>query len=211
MSVILKIKNIVVLYVQLILMIVLVLLIVVCDLKIEMVVSGIFDVENLFFILDGRLFVLGGENVFEIFKNQYGCYDKLDVFYESCLVEGFVQSGEYIYGVCFRIWILELFDLYLIVSKIEFFGVYQIDLDLLGLYFIMNLEIISLFSEIIILNGVVVDVVGDLYIVDYGVFRVFKVIFNGFLEVNSIFIWKCVSGMLFNGLKWKDDDLYFIV
>ncbi|MVF13030.1 hypothetical protein FT643_12875 [Ketobacter sp. MCCC 1A13808] len=209
MSAISKIKNTVVLYVQLILMTASVLLIAACDSKTETVVSGIPDAENLFFTPDGRLFVSGGENVFEIFKNQHGRYDKLDAFHESCLVEGLAQSGEYIYGVCSRTRIPELLDSYLIASKIEPFGAHQIDPDLPGLHPTMNLEIISPLSEITIPNGVAVDAAGDLYIADYGAPRVFKVTFNGPLEVNSISTWKRAPGMLFNGLKWKDDDLYF--
>lgn len=58
------------------------------------------EAENLFFTADGRLFVSGGEDIYEITRAADGTYQKTDYFDEDCLVEGIVDSGNYLYGVC---------------------------------------------------------------------------------------------------------------
>ena len=58
------------------------------------------EAENLFFTEDGRLFVSGAEDIYEITRAADGRFIKTDHFDEDCLVEGIVRSGQYLYGVC---------------------------------------------------------------------------------------------------------------
>jgi hypothetical protein len=62
------------------------------------------EAENLFFTEDGRLFVSGSEDIYEIERTPDGQYTRTDYFDEECVVEGIVRQENYLYGVC---WTLE--------------------------------------------------------------------------------------------------------
>lgn len=63
------------------------------------------EAENLFFTEDGRLFVSGAEDIYEIKRGADGRFTKTDYFAENCVVEGIVRSQNYLYGAC---WTLQL-------------------------------------------------------------------------------------------------------
>ncbi len=180
-----------------------------CDSKTETIVGAIPDAENLFFTPEGRLFVSGGENVFEIVVQADGNYQKLDMFHEDCLVEGITQRDGYIYGVCSKTKGAELLDSYLIAGKIETLAPDQVDTNLPAQHPTIKMEAISPLSEILIPNGIVVDSKGDLYIADYGSPKIFKVALIDPTTVAQISVWARRPNTLFNGLKWHDNQLYF--
>lgn len=180
-----------------------------CDSKTETIVGAIPDAENLFFTPEGRLFVSGGENVFEIVVKADGNYQKLDTFHEDCLVEGITQRENYIYGVCSKTKGAELLDSYLIAGKLETLTPDQLDANQPELHPTIKMEVISPLSEILIPNGIAVGPHGDLYIADYGAPKIFKVALINPTTVAQISLWARHPDTLFNGLKWLDNELYF--
>ena len=85
-----------------------------CGSESETIVDGVLESESLFFTADGRLFVSGGNGVYEIIQNGVGDYIKLDMFHENCLVEGIIQRYDYLYAVCSKLKPAEFADPYLL-------------------------------------------------------------------------------------------------
>lgn len=180
-----------------------------CDSKTETIVSGIPDAENLFFTPEGRLFVSGGKNVFEIIQKPDGSYDKLDMFHDACIVEGIAQRENYIVGVCSRDNFSELLHSDLIAARIEPLDQSQIDPEFPNRHPSMEMNVIHSLSSIIIPNGVAVDAYGDVYIADYAAPKIHKVTLTDSTQVEDVSVWKEGVGAIVNGLKWQGDQLYF--
>lgn len=61
----------------------------------------IADAENILFTADGRLFVSGGTNVFEILAKAGGSYEALAIYDGSCNFTGLAVRGDVLYANCF--------------------------------------------------------------------------------------------------------------
>eukprot|EP01136_Pigoraptor_vietnamica_P009605 Opistho-1_new@46328 len=62
-------------------------------------VEGIFDAENQHFTPDGRLFVSGGDNVYEVVSLGNGTYEKRPTFADATYCLGLTQIGSVVYVV----------------------------------------------------------------------------------------------------------------
>lgn len=180
-----------------------------CDSKTETIVDGITDAENLFFTPDGRLFVSGNEDVFEVIQKSDGSYDKLDTFHSECLVEGITQRGDYIYGVCTKTTGEDLLKSYLLAGEITPLDVSQIDPAQPNRHPGIEMKVIGDLPNILIPNGLIADDEGHLYIADYGSPKISKVTLNSPTKIKNVNVWKRKVGTIVNGLKWVDDHLYF--
>jgi hypothetical protein len=149
------------------------------------------EAENLFFTEDGRLFVSGGEDIYEIKRAPDGTFTKTDHFDEDCLVEGIVRSGQYLYGVC----TLNNDDSqpsFLIAGELSAQPVFRT---------IAPLDAGS------IPNGMTVDAEGRIYITETLTHQIVRVTLASPLEVKRTEVW--AGDILFvNGIKYLDHAMY---
>jgi hypothetical protein len=152
------------------------------------------EAENLFFTDDGRLFVSGGEDIYEFERTPDGRFTKTDHFDEDCRVEGIIQSGQYLYGVCTR----------------------NNDLTLSAFLIAGELSAQPVFHTIAPLdaasgpNGMTVDPEGRIYITNSLTQQIVRVTLASPLEVGRTEIW--ANGLsLVNGIKYLDDAMYVTV
>lgn len=149
------------------------------------------EAENLFFTEDGRLFVSGAEDIYEIERAPDGTFTKTDHFDENCLVEGIVRSGHYLYGVC------TLNDdpnssSFLIAGELSAEPVFRT---------IAPLDAGS------IPNGMTVDPQGRIYITESLTNEVLRVTLASPLEVERTEVW--ASDLSFaNGIKYVAGTMY---
>lgn len=149
------------------------------------------EAENLFFTEEGRLFVSGGEDIYEITRGSDGKFIKTDHFHEDCLVEGIALNGGYLYGVCTRSEDPEL-PAFLIAGELSANPVFRS---------IASLPAAS------VPNGMTFDPEGRLYITYFLTHQIARLTFAGPLEVARNEIW--ADGMLLaNGLKYVDGAIY---
>ncbi|PCJ32106.1 MAG: hypothetical protein COA99_16670 [Moraxellaceae bacterium] len=181
-----------------------------CKSESELVVDDIPDSENLLFTPEGRLFVSGGPNVFEVIKNDQGEFHKLDTFHDSCGVSGIIQRGDYIYGVCRKKNLDNSSTPYLIAGKIENLPESVSDATVDGdPHPAIEMKIIGALSGLGNPNGMEVDEFGNLYIADFGTANIFKLHMVNPEEIGSIELWAPKIAFLVSGLEWVDDVLYF--
>jgi len=128
------------------------------------VVDQIPDAENQFFTDDGRLFVSGGENVFEIVRRADGSYDKLDTFHEACIVEGITHVGNYMYAVCTVAALPAYGDAYLLAGEITATRPTESDIDASHVHPYITLQRIGTLQKFSIPNGLEADADGNLYL-----------------------------------------------
>ncbi|PCJ41664.1 MAG: hypothetical protein COA99_08735 [Moraxellaceae bacterium] len=181
-----------------------------CKSESELVVDDMPDSENLLFTPEGRLFVSGGKNVFEVIKNDQGKFYKLDTFHDKCFVNGIIQRADYVYGVCSKMNFGDFLKSYLIAGKIEDLPDSVSDVTIDGdPHPTIEMKIIGALSGLGIPNGMEVDEFGNLYIADSGTSNIFKVHMANPEEIESIELWASKIVFFVNGLEWVDDVLYF--
>lgn len=157
-------------------------------------VPDIPEAENLFFLPDGRLFVSGGENVFEISRDSAGRWTKTDLFHEPCLVEGITYSGRFLYGVCSRTDLASFGEAYLLAGELNQHP---------------HLEIIGRLDDLGIPNGMASDANGALYTTYSGLGAIAKLVLSGPLHFERAEIWSRQELPGANGLRFAAGFAYF--
>jgi hypothetical protein len=152
------------------------------------------EAENLFFTDDGRLFVSGGEDIYEIERMSDGTFKKTDHFDEDCLVEGIVRSGQYLYGVCTR-------------NNDDSLPAFLIAGELTAKPVFRTIAPLAAASGP---NGVTVDPEGRIYITYSLTNQIARVTLASPLEVERSEIW-ADNLLLANGIKYQDQALYVTV
>lgn len=147
------------------------------------------EAENLFFTEDGRLFVSGAEDIFEIHQRPDGTFTKSDHFAENCIVEGIVERQGYLYGGCWRLGDPRTF---LIAGELTADPVFKI---------IAPLESGG------IPNGMTVDPEGRIYIADSLKNQIVRLTLGSPLKVARSEIWAANLPSV-NGLKYVDGAIY---
>lgn len=180
-----------------------------CGSDSQTIVDNLPESENLFFTEDGRLFVSGGESVFEIIQSTTGEYVKLDMFNGQCLVEGIIQRYDYLYAVCSKTNLSEFADSYLLAAQISQQSPMIDEVIEAGVHPLMTLQVIASMESVGIPNGMEVDEAGYLYIADSGKGDIVRVTLATPTEVSAIEIWSESIAPFVNGLEWVGDELYF--
>ncbi len=122
------------------------------------------DAENAVFSPDGRLFVTGSKNIYEVVKNPDGTFKKITMYDEGYDFTGVAVRDGVLYTVC---------------REKKFFGEKK-KLLLAGTIpqqGTPRLETIAEFPEAKLLNGIAFDAKGRLYICDLGG-KIWQVLFN---------------------------------
>lgn len=149
------------------------------------------EAENLFFTDDGRLFVSGGEDIYEVERAADGTFTKTDHFHEDCLVEGIVEHRGYLYGVCWLVGDLQQ-RTFLIAGELSADPVFRI---------IAPLETGA------IPNGMTVDPEGRVYVTDSLKNQVLRLTFGAPLELVRKEVW--AAGLMgVNGIKHVGGAMY---
>jgi hypothetical protein len=157
-------------------------------------VPDIPEAENLFFTPDGRLFVSGGENVFEVTRDAAGRWSKTDLFDESCLVEGITYSNGFLYGVCSRTELATFADAYLLAGELTQHP---------------RMEIIGRLDALGIPNGLASDARGALYTTYSGLGAIAKIVLSAPLRLERVEIWSRDELPAANGLRFVGGFAYF--
>lgn len=157
-------------------------------------VPDIPEAENLFFTPDGRLFVSGGENVFEIKRAVDGAWSKSDLFDENCLVEGITHSNGYLYGVCSMTDLDTFGDAYLLAGELTAEP---------------HMKIIGRLDDLGIPNGMNTDSQGNLYTTYSGNGTIAKLVLSAPLELDRVEVWSKEDLPFANGLRFIDGYAYF--
>lgn len=178
-----------------------------CGSKSQTIVDAVPDAENLFFTEDGRLFVSGGSNVYEIIQTDDGHFLKLDTYHGNCTIEGITQREDYLYAVCSST--RELGKSYLLAAAISAFAPTQADIVSPGIHPFMTLETIYSLATMGTPNGLVTDEFGALFVSDSTKNDIVKITLSGPTEVDTLSIWASNIMPFVNGLEWVGDALYF--
>jgi hypothetical protein len=152
------------------------------------------EAENLFFTDDGRLFVSGGEDIYEIERGSSGSFKQSDHFDENCLVEGIVRSGNYLYGVCTAN-DDESFSAFLVAGELTKAPVFRT---------------IAALDQASIPNGIAVGPEGHLYVTYTLRSQIVRVTLAAPLEVARTEIWADDLAAV-NGIKYVDQSMYVTV
>jgi len=152
------------------------------------------EAENLFFTEDGRLFVSGGEDIYEIEREASGTFKKSDHFDENCLVEGIVRSGSYLYGVCTAN-DDESFSAFLLAGELTKDPVFRT---------------IAALDNASIPNGIAVGPAGLLFITYTLRNQIVRVTLASPLQVAHTEIWADDLAAV-NGIKYVDQSMYVTV
>lgn len=179
-----------------------------CGSESQTVVEGVPDAENLLFTEDGRLFVSGGKNVFEIVKKPDGSFIKLDTFHGDCTVEGIIIRDNYLYGVCNNLGSSDFLKSFLIGGEIVPMNSAITDSSTDGVHPTMTLSSISPLADVQIANGMEVDNEGNLYFSDSGDSRILKIVLSDPTTVADLQVWAENFEYFANGIKWVGDRLY---
>jgi hypothetical protein len=156
--------------------------------------EAVNEAENLFFTEDGRLFVSGGEDIYEITRDGFGTFKKSDHFDENCLVEGIVRSGNYLYGVCTANNDAS-FSAFLIAGELTKDPVFRT---------------IAALDKASIPNGITVGPEGQLFITYTLKNQILRVTLSSPLQVERTEIWADNLAAA-NGIKYVDQAMYVTV
>ncbi len=179
-----------------------------CGSESQTIVDDVPDAENLLFTDDGRLFVSGGSNVFEIVKKPDGSFIKLDTFHGDCTVEGIIVRDNYLYGVCNNLSSPDFLKSFLIGGEIVPMDSAITSSSTDGIHPSMTLTTLSPLADVQIANGMEVDNEGNLYFSDSGDSRIFKIILSDPTTVADLQVWADNFEYFANGIKWVGDRLY---
>jgi hypothetical protein len=159
-------------------------------------VEGIGDAENATFTADGRLFVTGGENIYEITKQEER-YVARALYTGVCNFTGVVVRAGYLYTTCTEGSNLANLTPYLLAAPVSEH---------------MELAIIHQFEHVMIPNGIAFDERGRLFVTDFTPLAG-KVVALSFqpaspLEVVRESVWHEGGHPLANGLKIFRNKVY---
>lgn len=175
-----------------------------------LVVRDIPEAENLFFTENGRLFVSGGTNVFEIIQRQDGSYTKLNTFHEACTIEGITHVDNYLYAVCSITNEKSTYgDSYLVAGEIT----PQIPDESVAAaspdHPYMSLHIIGSLQKNAVPNGLEEGSEGELYVSYSGTGDIMRIRLSAPQTLANVEKWSTRKINFVNGLEWVGDDLYF--
>lgn len=159
-------------------------------------IQGIGDAENATFTSDGRLFVTGGESVYEITKVG-DVYQAQRLYEDACNFTGIVEHAGYLYTTCAQGTDLASLTPYLLAAplaaRVEF-------------------EIIHEFTKVGIPNGIAFDQLGRLFVTDFtpllGKLVTISFAPSSPLSVTREEVWHSMNHPLANGLKIHDNKVY---
>lgn len=169
------------------------------DYDISTVLTGIPDAENVLFTADGRMFVTGGLNIYQVRKNSNGTFYKTSMYSGLGNFCGIVQKDNYLYTVA------QLSD----GRNVLFDAKIPTDTTKTP-----QLREIYQFSCNFLNNGMEIDGSGNLYIADtiYAKITRVKVTYNsqGNAAVTSnIWMDRCDGLSAPNGIVYRNNTLYF--
>lgn len=179
-----------------------------CGSESQTVVDHVPEAENLFFTDNGRLFVSGGNHVFEIIQTADGRYEKLDTFGGECLIEGITEYHDVLYAVCSKTNAAEFADSYLLATPISGQTPTETDINEPGKHPFMALSVIHALDTLGIPNGLVTDEFGQLFVTDSVRNNIVKITMASAFEVASVDVWVAKQIPLVNGIEWVGDALY---
>lgn len=180
-----------------------------CKSETTLVVDQIPDAESQFFTDDGRLFVSGGDSVFEIVQRADGRYDKLDTFHEDCIVEGITHVGNYMYAVCTIAALPAFGEAYLLAGEITATIPSESDIGASQVHPYITLQRIGTLDKLSIPNGLEADSEGNLYVSYFATGDIARIRLAAPMQVDRVETWSTQKITLVNGLEWVGDDLYF--
>lgn len=146
------------------------------------------EAENLFFTPDGRLFVSGAEDIYEIKRAPDGTFTKTDHFHDNCIVEGIVYREGYLYGVCWD----PNNQAFLIAGEITDDPVFVTVADL---------------GNGTTPNGMAIGPDGRIYVTYFGTNQIMRLSLAGPMTLSGVEVW--ADGLPFvNGIKYVDGFMY---
>jgi hypothetical protein len=159
-------------------------------------VEGIGDAENAIFTEDGRFFVTGGENAYEIVRQGDG-YAAMRRYQGTCNFTGLAVRARVLYAACFLGDLINPSGGYLLAG----------DLDSGP-----QLEIIHSFEDVRLANGMAFDDQGRLYVADSallaGKIAVIALDPDDPMRVASERTWHAEGYNFVNGMKFFQGALY---
>jgi hypothetical protein len=181
----------------------------------------IADAENQFFTKTGRLFVTGGENIYEVKRDSSNkLVRSRPLFEENCYATGLVERKGYLYATCTSLEKLHLKNIFKIKNckfKDQTF-IHCIKSFFSKSYLLAakltespRFQIISSLESILFPNGLSVDDLGRLYSADSASRKIFRINISHDdpFYVEEIRPW-FRKGLIFpNGLKIKRNKIYF--
>lgn len=179
-----------------------------CGSESQTIVEDVPDAESVLFTDDGRLFVSGGKNVFEVVKKPDGSFIKLDTFHGDCTIEGIIIRDDYLYGVCNNLGSPDFLDSFLIAGEITPLDIEITNESVDGVHPSVELNIIATLPDVKIGNGMEVDFEGNLYLADSGDSRILKIILSTPTTVADMQVWADNVQYFANGIKWVGNRLY---
>ena len=158
------------------------------------VLTDIPDAENAHFTSDGRLFVTGGKNAYEIKKGASGFY-KTALYDGECNFCGITSRNGYLYSVCTKQVSLFSKQRYLLAARITSAPRFQV---------------IHTFSGIELPNGIDFDSLGNLYVANTAVIggKIVRLKFSSPTVVSSQATWLSSGVTTPNGLKINGSNMY---
>jgi hypothetical protein len=158
-------------------------------------VQGIGDAENATFTPDGRLFVTGGENIYEVTKEGER-YLATPLYVGVCNFTGVVAHAGYLYTTCIEGSAPPNLSAYLLAAPLTSPG---------------DLSVIHEFEQVMFPNGIAFDERGRLFVTDFTPLagKLVTVSFGQSpLEVAHEAVWHAVDHPLANGLKIFKNKVY---
>ena len=186
-----------------------------CGAEEALISDHINDAESLVMTPDGRLFVAGSTNVYEVIKRQDGRYLKLKLFAEdqACGAGGIglINSGDYLYAHCTAPGTAahSTSESMLLVSTIIAPRPTEYDVEADKLHPAMSFTEVSPLPGLLLPAGMAMDGSGNLYIADTGKDAIFRITFSTPELISSITEWNQAPIHSISGLEWVGDNLYF--
>jgi hypothetical protein len=161
------------------------------------ILEGIGDAENATFSADGRLFVTGGENVYEILAEGDG-YAARALYDGRCNFTGIAERNGYLYAACVEGTELTTLKPHLVGGSLAGTGP-------------LKLEVIYDFAKNALPNGMAFDAAGRLFVTDFfplvGKIVTLTLDPSDPLRVVREDVWR-QGGTLVNGIKIYDGKVY---
>jgi len=159
------------------------------------VLTDIPDAENMVFTPNGRLFVTGGKNVYEIKRRSDGGFYKVALYDGECNFCGIAQRGDYLYTVCTKTISLFIKRRYLLAARLTSSPRFQA---------------IHTLSGMSVPNGIAFDSRGRLYINNTAVIggKIVRITFSSPTQVAEQRTWRRWGVTSPNGMKIVGNTMY---